>query len=165
MMSEIPAPFQSSAISAMLGKIPSGLFVLTWRDGETDRGMLASWLMQAGFDPPCISVAIGTHRELLTFASSGHNFVVNILGESQKSILGKFGKPALDGYNPFDGLTVSRSPCGAAVFVGGPGWLECQSRSAMDCGDHSILIATVVDASNSVGEPSLVHLRRNGLRY
>lgn len=78
----------------MLGKIPSGLFVLTWRDGETDRGMLASWLMQAGFDPPCISVAIGTHRELLTFASSGQNFVVNILGESQKSILGKFGKPA-----------------------------------------------------------------------
>ena len=51
-------------IGAALGKIPSGVFIATSiQDGE-EVGMLASFVEQAGFNPPMITVAIGVDRRL-----------------------------------------------------------------------------------------------------
>ncbi len=51
-------------IGAALGKIPSGVFIATsTQDGE-EIGMLASFVEQAGFNPPTITVAIGLDRRL-----------------------------------------------------------------------------------------------------
>ncbi|MBI3469346.1 MAG: flavin reductase family protein, partial [Planctomycetes bacterium] len=35
-------------IGPILGRLPSGVFILTARDGTDETGMLASWVMQAG---------------------------------------------------------------------------------------------------------------------
>ena len=42
------APGVSEGVATALGRIPSGLFVISWRDDGADRTMLASWVMQAG---------------------------------------------------------------------------------------------------------------------
>ena len=52
-------------IGAALGKIPSGVFIATsTHDGE-EIGMLASFVEQAGFNPPTITVAIGVDLSLI----------------------------------------------------------------------------------------------------
>ena len=49
----------TQAIGAVLGRVPSGVFILTASDGQgKETGMLASWVQQAGFDPPCDTVAV-----------------------------------------------------------------------------------------------------------
>jgi flavin reductase (DIM6/NTAB) family NADH-FMN oxidoreductase RutF len=58
-----PSSPAAPEIATALGRIPSGLFVVTWCDGGSDRCMLASWVMQAGFAPPQVSVAIGESRD------------------------------------------------------------------------------------------------------
>jgi len=74
------APAAVEGIATALGRIPSGLFVISWRHDGVDRTMLASWVMQAGFSPPAVSVAVAPTRELVAAIDRGIPFVVNILG-------------------------------------------------------------------------------------
>lgn len=152
-------------VAAALGRIPSGLFIITWRYDGADRSMLASWVMQAGFAPPAVTLAVAASRDLLAAIAGGTPFVVNILGESQRPLLARFGRPAAPGEDPFAGIDIVRSPCGAAAIASAAGWLECRGTAQAAGGDHVIVVAEVTAAGNGSGEPSLVHTRRNGLRY
>ncbi len=153
-----------------LGRIPSGLFIVTWREGDQDRGMLASWVMQAGFEPPMITIAVAPSRGLLAAVDAGTPFVVNVLAEHQRPLLARFGKPAAAGDDPFAGLAVSRAACGAPTLGEAAAWLECSAvaqASGTDdarC-DHVVVLAHIVAAGAGPDTPPLVHVRKNGLRY
>ncbi|MGB8854546.1 MAG: flavin reductase family protein [Pirellulales bacterium] len=161
---------EASPLGFALGRIPSGLFIVTWREGDQDRGMLASWVMQAGFEPPMLTVAVAPSRGLLTAIESGAPFVVNVLADNQRPLLARFGKPAAPGENPFAGLALSRAGCGAPALEEAAAWLECMpvaQTSGTDevrC-DHVIVLARVTTAGAGRETPPLVHLRKNGLRY
>lgn len=159
-----------AAIPVALGRLPSGLFIVTWREAAHDRGMLASWVMQAGFSPPMISVAVAPGRDLLAAIESGTRFVVNVLADTQRPLLARFGKPATAGEEPFAGLSVHRSGCGAATLDGVAAWLECvpvsqTSGADGDRCDHVVVLARVTAAGAGPDHVPLVHLRKNGLRY
>ena len=154
-------------LAAALGRIPSGLFVITWRAAGADRGMLASWVMQAGFDPPLVSVAVGTSRDLLAALAGGAAFVVNVLAESQKGLLGRFGKPPAEGEDPFAGLAVERTAEGAAALSDAAAWLACRpvAEAVAPGGDHVVVVGRVEAARGTTAAEPLVHVRRSGLRY
>ena len=144
------APTQAADPAAALGRIPSGLFVVTWRgreggSAETDRAMLASWVMQGGFVPPLITIAVGTSRDLLAAIDQCIPFVVNVLGESQRPLVARFGRPAGPGEDPFAGLAVDRSPTGTAVIPDASAWLECQAVT--QAGVNSCTVAIAVGAA------------------
>ena len=154
-----------AGIPSALGRIPSGLFIVAWREGDADRCMLASWVMQAGFAPPQVSVAVAASRDLLAALDQGTAFAVSVLADAQRSLLARFGKPADDA---FAGLPVERTTSGTAAFTEAAGWLECRAipeAGPVEAGDH-VLLRGVVTAAASEGERQpLVHVRRNGLRY
>lgn len=154
-------------LSSALGRIPSGLFVITWRTDEIDHVMLASWVMQAGFEPPLVSVAIGTSRELLVAARGGARFVVNVLAESQRALLARFGKPLAEGTDPFVGLAIERTEDGMAAFADAPAWLACRmaAEAVVPSGDHIVIVARVEAARGTPDTPPVIHIRRNGLKY
>ena len=52
--------------------------------------MLASWVMQAGFEPPMVSVAIKLGRYVCDWLTEGQPFVLNLVGEGQKELLKHF---------------------------------------------------------------------------
>jgi len=155
------------AIAAAVGKIPSGLFVVTWRDAGHDRTMLASWVMQAGFDPPAITIAVAPTRDLLSAIEQRSTFAVNVLGDGQRPLLARFGRPIAAGEDPFAGLEITRSPSGNALLGESSGWLECRAmgRLGADAADHVVVVAEVVGGGPGRVEPPLVHVRKNGLRY
>ena len=69
-------------IGAAIGRIPSGVFVITAKNSSGEKiGMLGSWVAQAGFEPPCVSVAVapGPDVELIEHGAMppwavGHGF-------------------------------------------------------------------------------------------
>lgn len=148
-------------VATALGRIPSGLFVVTWREGELDRAMLASWVMQAGFAPPAVSVAVAPSRDLLAAIDRGGFFAVSVLTETQRPLLARFGKPTADA---FAGLAVERTPSGLAVLASAAAWLECRPAARVAHGDHAVVVADVVAGGGTAADP-LVHVRKNGLRY
>lgn len=162
--SEIPAGLGDGPALA-LGRLPSGLFVISWPDAGVDRTMLASWVMQAGFVPPAVSVAVAPSRDLLGAIDRDIPFVISILGESQRGLLSKFGKPTPPGEDPFAGLGILRAPGGGAALAAASGWIECRGMGRTAAGDHVVVVAEVVGGDCGSGEPPLVHVRKNGLRY
>lgn len=157
----------SAEIGAALGRIPSGLFVISWRHDDRDGVMLASWVMQAGFEPPMVSVAVAPSREFLAAVRGGLPFVINVLGENQRSLLARFGKPIADGEEPFAGLSIERTPNGVAIIADSASWLACRmaGEAVVDGADHIVVVARV-EAARGVPETApLVHIRRNGNKY
>ncbi|MFM1903516.1 MAG: hypothetical protein RLZZ440_1416 [Planctomycetota bacterium] len=150
-----------------LGRIPSGLFIVTWQAEGADRAMLASWAMQAGFDPPLVSVAIGLGRDLLAAVRGGSGFVVNVLADSQRGLLGRFGKPPAAGEDLFSGLPTERTPAGGIALADAAAWLECEpvAEALAVAADHALVLGRVTAAGGCTDQAPLVHLRRNGLKY
>ena len=79
-------------LAAALGRVPSGLFVLTAKNGRRETGMLASWVQQCSFDPPQVSVCIRRDREIVPLLGDGTAFTLNILEASQTDMIVHFGR-------------------------------------------------------------------------
>ncbi len=152
-------------LATALGKIPSGIFVLTARSGSEETGMLASWVQQAGFEPPMVTLAVGKQRRLVDWLALDAPLVLNVVGHGQTGLLRHFGKGFEPGEPAFEGLPVRRTPQNLAILEAAMAYLDCRVRGRINSGDHQIVLAEVVAGEVlREGEP-LVHLRRNGLKY
>jgi flavin reductase (DIM6/NTAB) family NADH-FMN oxidoreductase RutF len=150
--------------AAALGRIPSGLFVLTAAHGGQETGMLASWVQQCSFDPPMVSVAVRKGRPLLEWLTDGAAFAVNVIGEGQKNFVAHFGKGFDPGEPAFTGLDVDRSG-GAPVLTAALAHLHLRAAGRLDAGDHVIVLGRVVGGAASHDGRPTVHVRKSGLHY
>lgn len=152
-------------LAAALGRIPSGLFILTVRNGDAETGMLGSWVQQCSFDPPQLSVALRRERDVNAWLTPGAAFTVNILDDSQTDMVAHFGRGFALDEPAFTGLEVERPGGAPPVLSEALAYLECRVAARHPAGDHDLLIARVVAGRVlSDGKP-LVHVRRSGLHY
>lgn len=155
----------SESLAAALGRIPSGLFVLTMRHGDDETGMLASWVQQCSFDPPQVSVAVNKQRDVLAWLTEGVPFVVNVIPEGGKTLVSHFGKGFAPGEPAFTGLEIAPECETPPVLLASHAYLVCRVVNRVDAGDHMLVIARVTaGAVLHEGKPT-VHVRKNGLRY
>jgi flavin reductase (DIM6/NTAB) family NADH-FMN oxidoreductase RutF len=152
-------------LAAALGRIPSGLFILTARQGAHETGMLVSWVQQCSFEPPRISVAVKPEREINRLLAPNHLFVLNIIAaDNQLRLLKHFGKGFSLDEPAFTGLSIDRPEDGPPVLHDALAHLRCQVVKRAEAGDHNLLIAEVIAGDVREGEP-LVHVRKNGMKY
>jgi flavin reductase (DIM6/NTAB) family NADH-FMN oxidoreductase RutF len=152
-------------LAAALGRIPSGIFILTIGAGERATGMLASWVMQAGFAPPMVSVAVRRDRYIAEWLVAGEPFVLNLVGDGQKHLLKHFGSGFEPGEPAFDGLEVLPAENGAPALGDVVGRLECVPAGHIDSGDHRIFLARVTAGALGNDAPPMVHIRKSGAHY
>jgi flavin reductase (DIM6/NTAB) family NADH-FMN oxidoreductase RutF len=157
---------EEAPLYAILGKVPSGIYILTARHGEDETGMLASWVMQAGFDPPMVTVAINRKRYLMEWLSEGEFFALNVVGEEGKRLLSHFGRGFEPGEAAFEGLALTRGEQDLPLLREGViGHLICRPLAHLDAGDHRIFSAEVVAGALCGQEHPLVHVRKSGAGY
>jgi flavin reductase (DIM6/NTAB) family NADH-FMN oxidoreductase RutF len=163
-MSSSPAP-ASAPLALALGRIPSGLFVVTTLRAGEPLGFVASLLMQAGFEPPAVSLAIAAEREHLAAIRDHGRFAVSVLDDASRDLMSPFFRRAEPGRSPFDQLEHRPSPGGLPLLAGALAWLECRLTGEHATGDHVIVFGTVEHGGLlRAGDPA-VHLRKNGLAY
>ena len=152
-------------LAAALGRIPSGLFILTARRGDKETGMLASWVQQCAFDPPHVSCALKRDRLLTEWLRAGTPFTLNILDDDQTDMVAHFGRGFALDEPAFERLDVERPDGTAAVLTESLAYLTCQVTGHLRVGDHEIFVAQVTGGRVlNEGHP-MVHVRRNGLHY
>jgi flavin reductase (DIM6/NTAB) family NADH-FMN oxidoreductase RutF len=152
-------------IGHALGRIPSGVAVLTTRDKGMDGAMLASWYQQVSFAPPMVSFAVKRGRPVVEMIQNSKKLALNLLHTGQKDMLGHFGRGFEPGQDPFVGLKTETQSLGVPILKNCLGFLECELRHQYDAGDHLLFVAEVVNAgAEEEGQP-MVHLRRNGFNY
>jgi flavin reductase (DIM6/NTAB) family NADH-FMN oxidoreductase RutF len=148
-----------------LGRVTSGVYILTIGQGDRATGMLASWVMQAGFEPPMVTVAVRKGRYVAEWLAEGEPFVLNVVGEGQKHLLRHFGKGFEPGEPAFEGVEAPTASNGAPQLAEALGYLECEPASHVDSGDHQIFLAKVT-AGGLLSETSpMVHIRKTGAHY
>ena len=156
---------QRQQMFAALGRVPSGLFILTARHGEQETGVLTSWVQQCSFDPPQVTVALKQGRDIGAWLIDGATFVLNVLDESQTDMVGHFGRGFALDEPAFTDLDMERSPLGHPVLSESHAYLECQVVTRHPAGDHDLLISRVVHGRRlNDGEP-MVHIRKRGSHY
>ncbi len=154
------------ALAPVLGRVPSGLFILTAGQGATETGLLASWVQQCSFDPPRVSVAVKSGRDVIPLLGTGMPFAINILGEGQTQYLGHFGKGFSAGQPAFTGLDVERPEGEAVVLRGALGCLFCRAAGRFPAGDHDLILGDVVGGRLLLPDARpYIHVRKSGLRY
>lgn len=157
---------QKLPIGKALGRIPSGVFVLTAAHEGVRMAMLASWLQQAAFEPPAISIAIAKDRPIADLIRKSLLLAVSIVPENDKSLMKRYARGVKDGEDPFAGVAVSQSPAGVPVLSDALGWIEAKLIKACDFGaDHEILIAQVTAGQLLLEGTAFTHQRGNGFHY
>lgn len=152
-------------LGAALGRIPSGIFILTASYGDKKTGMLASWVMQSSFDPPMVTVAIKNTRYLVDWLRNGARVAVNVLSEDEKSMLSHFGR----GFDPdapaFSGIELLEGETTAPVLADALAYLEGSVATSMETGDHVVFaIRCEKGRLLSQGQP-MTHIRKDGMNY
>jgi len=151
--------------AAALGRIPSGMFIVTVRQGDTETGMLASWVQQCSFDPPQVSIAVKQGRWLAEWLTQDAPLVVNVLDDTQTDMIVHFGRGYAPGVPAFEGLELERSESNTPVLADALAFLECRVQTSVSGGDHDLYIARVVGGRVLNEGHSMVHIRKSGLHY
>lgn len=152
-------------VEQAVGRIVGSLCVVTATQGEVKTGMLASWVTQASFNPPGLTIAVAKERAMETLTYTGNQFVVNILAEGRE-IRKQFMKVYAPGQDRFAGLETEEASNGGVILSGALAYLECSVQSRMEAGDHWLVYATVNDGKVLNQEAvTAVHHRKSASYY
>jgi flavorubredoxin/flavin reductase (DIM6/NTAB) family NADH-FMN oxidoreductase RutF len=150
-----------------LGRISSGLYIITAQKGDVSSAMLASWVSQASFQPLGFTVAVAKDRAIESLMQVGDTFVLNILEEGNYAALMKhFLKRFPPGGDRFAGIRTRPAENGSPILGDALAYLECTVTSRMEVSDHWIVYCTVDDGK--VSDPdgmTAVHHRKVGTYY
>lgn len=166
-MAETPRPYPAG-LSHALGQIPSGLYVLTVRQGDRSTGMLASWVQQAGFDPPMLTVAIQRDRFIVDWIEAAGRFTLNQLPLGSKALIRHFGRGFEPDVDAFHGIAIRQETeaQGGPVLKDAMAYLDTEVVGQLAESDHRIFLARIVggDLLEQDAKPFL-HVRANGFHY
>lgn len=151
-----------------LGRLSGGLYIVTARQGERSSAMVASWVSQASFDPPGISIAVAKDRAIEALMQVGDRFVLNILrDDNHQELLRHFLKRFPPGADRFAGVsTLEGVAAGGPVLGDALAYLGCQVAQRMEGPDHWIIYAVVEQGTVADSEATTaVHHRKVGNHY
>ena len=150
-------------VGKALGRVPSGLFVVTTKFENKEDAVLASWVNQCSFDPPGVTVSLGQMRNARLLIESSQAFIVNILGQESKNLMKHFFK-SHEG-SIFEGLKTRKGIEEIRILTDAISYLECRLADAVVSGDHVVYFGEVVGGKMLKGGEPSIHVRDNGFNY
>lgn len=161
-MTNIP---QDEQLGAALGAIPSGLFIVTSQQNGKAATMLASWVQQAGFEPPSVTFVVGKGRPLEAFMTVGSPVVINVAAKGDGKIIGQFARGFAPDVDPFEGVATGAAPSGQLYLAEAIAYLDATVTSSLDAGDHIVVLATINNGARLNDVEPAIHTRKNGFKY
>jgi flavorubredoxin/flavin reductase (DIM6/NTAB) family NADH-FMN oxidoreductase RutF len=158
---------QTDRVEQAVGRIVGSMTIVTTQQGDLSGAMLASWVSQATFNPPGLTIAVAKERAIESLMHKDGKFVLNILEQGKHiPIMKQFLKPFAPGENRFVGINTEPAPNGCPILTDSLAYLECNVENRMECGDHWLIYATI--DSGKVFNPTgvtAVHHRKSGSHY
>jgi 3-hydroxy-9,10-secoandrosta-1,3,5(10)-triene-9,17-dione monooxygenase reductase component len=161
----VAAAHSRESMGRALGMIPSGIFVVTTAREAVRAAYVGSWIQQAAFEPPSITIAMNQQRPLLTLLEPGRGIGVNILGRRQAALYDRFERGFSLDEDPFVGMEIITVITGAPLLREAFAYVDCRIRTMLDAGDHMVILAEVLaGAMQQPGEP-MTYTRQSGFTY
>ena len=150
-----------------VGRLVGSMSIVTTKKDEVSGAMLASWVSQATFNPPGLTVAVAKDRAIESLLFKGNNFVLNVLPEGKHIPLMKhFLKPFAPGEDRFEGIATEEAANGSPILSDALAYVECQVANRMECGDHWLVYAVAQQGKVLQSEGvTAIHHRKSGTHY
>ena len=159
----------STNLAPVLGRVPSGVFILVAGDGNgRTTGLLASWIQQASFEPPQVTIAVNKSRYLIDWLTPGAPVSINQIPKGDTTLFRQFSKGFEPDADAFSGMDLMEGSTGLPLLKSSMASMEGVISGRMDAGDHVIFLVTLTNAvaHRDVSEfDPFVHVRKNGLGY
>ena len=156
-------------IAPILGRIPSGVFIMIAGDGaQQETGLLASWVQQASFEPPQVTIAVNKSRYLVDWLKAGSPVTLNQVSKGDGILFKHFGKGFEPDADAFDGIETIAAENGLPLLTAAMASLEGTIVSQLEAGDHIIYLADITSATahqDAANFDPFVHVRKNGFNY
>ncbi|MEH2273619.1 MAG: diflavin flavoprotein [Nostoc sp.] len=134
----------NTELEKALGRISTGLYIITAKKGEIQSAMLASWVTQASLEPLGVAIAVSKDRAIESLMHVGDRFVLNVLEEGKyQGLMKHFLKRFTPGADRFAGVKTYPAKNESPVLAEALAYMECEITSRMDCGDHWVIYSTV----------------------
>ncbi|PSB05039.1 diflavin flavoprotein [Merismopedia glauca] len=157
---------QGDRTEQAVGRIVGSLCVVTTTQGDVSGAMLASWVSQATFTPPGLTLAVAKDRAIESMMYPGGQFVLNILAQGNHlGLMKHFLKPFNPGEDRFAGVSTEKAENGCPILTDGLAYVECSVLNRMECGDHWVIYAEVNNGKLLSDGLTAVHQRKSGSHY
>jgi len=142
---KVRLPQQSATpMEQAVGRIVGSVCVVSAKQGDVSTGMLGTWVSQATFNPPGLTVAIAKDRAIESLMYPGSKFALNILEEGNHLEYTKhFRKSFAPGEDRFTNFSTTVADNGCTILTDALAYVECSVNERMECGDHWVVYATV----------------------
>jgi flavorubredoxin/flavin reductase (DIM6/NTAB) family NADH-FMN oxidoreductase RutF len=124
-----------------MGRVIGSLCVATMIRGDMKAAFLTSWVSQATFTPPGLTIALAKDVVEDTLDHSGDQFVLNVLREGGN--LRRHFQKLTPGADPFADVATETARNGCPILKDALATLECTVQNRLDCGDHWLIYAVV----------------------
>lgn len=134
----------------VLWTMPTGLYIVGSRAGERRNGMTLNLAMQVSSEPrKQIAIAVLKNAVTHELISAGRTFALNILDRDDRAIVRKFVKPVEvdDSASTLNGFPFHDGRTGSPILDQAVAFLDCEVRSTLDVGDHTLFVGEIVDAA------------------
>ena len=161
--SDVPRIVDPQVMREVLGHFASGVTVVTAVTEDGPAGFTCQSFSSLSLDPPLVAFAPArTSRTWPKLRAIGR-FCVNVLAEGQDDVSQNFAR---SGEDKFAGVRWSPSAHGSPVLDGVVAWIDGELWAEYDGGDHTIVVARVLDlGADPDRRPLLFHRGAYGLLH
>jgi flavin reductase (DIM6/NTAB) family NADH-FMN oxidoreductase RutF len=158
---DVPRIVDPAVLREVLGHFASGVTVVTALTADGPAGFTCQSFSSLSLDPPLVAFAPArTSRTWPALRAMGR-FCVNVLAEGQDDVSQNFARSGTD---KFAGVRWSPSAHGSPVLDDVVAWIDGELWAEYDGGDHSIVVARVLDlGADPDRRPLLYHRGTYGL--
>ncbi|MBS1892968.1 MAG: flavin reductase family protein [Actinobacteria bacterium] len=147
---------EESVIRRVLGHLPTGVTVITAKDGGEPVGIVANSVTSVSLDPPlmliCPAKSSGTWPRL----RSAGQFCINVMAGHHEEVCRRFAVKGAE--DRFEGAAWHERR-GMPALDDAVAWIDCSIRDEHDAGDHTIVVADILDMEAATDVEPLVFFR------
>jgi 3-hydroxy-9,10-secoandrosta-1,3,5(10)-triene-9,17-dione monooxygenase reductase component len=149
----------------------TGVVIVSAMDGLEPVGLTCQAFSSLSLSPPLVMLGIGVQSTSWPKIERAGAFCVSVLSREQHPLAERFAR---SGGHKFDELDWRCAPSGAPFMPGCVAWIDCALQSAVETGDHLIVVGevTAMDTDLPLADPLLFYqgsftelARPQGTRY
>jgi len=155
-------------VSRAVGRITTAASVLTANINGEDFCSLVSWVSQASFNPPAVTVALSKESTPQALMLLNAKLTINILGNKNQALMrALLNKGFKSGDSCFEGVEIERNEeTQCAIIKDAASYLECTVTNRLDVGDHWVLLVNIDEGKVlDTDATTYFHHRQVGTEY